>query len=60
MPDALRDYFQDGRDFGIQITYYIEEEEPLGGSGCVKNTAELLTETFLVISIVVIALQTLI
>ncbi len=50
LPDALRDYFQDGKDFGIQITYYVEDEEPLGTAGCVKNTAELLSETFLVIS----------
>jgi mannose-1-phosphate guanylyltransferase/phosphomannomutase len=50
LPDVLRDYFQDGSDFGIQITYAIEEDQPLGTAGCVKNIAELLDETFLVIS----------
>ncbi|MBE9035989.1 mannose-1-phosphate guanyltransferase [aff. Roholtiella sp. LEGE 12411] len=50
LPDVLRDYFQDGGDFGIQMTYAVEEDQPLGTAGCVKNIAELLDETFLVIS----------
>jgi len=50
LPDVLRDYFQDGSDFGIQMTYSVEEDQPLGTAGCVKNSAELLDETFLVIS----------
>ncbi len=50
LPDIMRDYFQDGSDFGVEMTYAIEEEQPLGTAGCVKNIAELLNETFLVIS----------
>ena len=50
LPDVLRDYFQDGSDFGVQMTYAIEEDQPLGTAGCVKNITELLDETFLVIS----------
>lgn len=50
LPDIMRDYFQDGSDFGIQMTYAVEEDQPLGTAGCVKNIAELLDETFLVIS----------
>jgi len=50
LPDVMRDYFQDGSDFGIQMTYAVEEDQPLGTAGCVKNIAELLDETFLVIS----------
>jgi mannose-1-phosphate guanylyltransferase/phosphomannomutase len=50
LPDVLRDYFQDGSDFGVQMTYAVEEDQPLGTAGCVKNIAELLDETFLVIS----------
>ncbi len=50
LPDVLRDYFQDGSDFGVQMTYAVEEDQPLGTGGCVKNIAELLDETFLVIS----------
>lgn len=50
LPDVMRDYFQDGHDFGVQMTYAVEEEQPLGTAGCVKNIAELLDDTFLVIS----------
>ncbi|NEQ94195.1 MAG: NTP transferase domain-containing protein, partial [Okeania sp. SIO2G4] len=50
LPDVMREYFQDGSQFGVQMTYAIEEEQPLGTAGCVKNIAELLDETFLVIS----------
>lgn len=50
LPDVMRDYFQDGSDFGIQMTYAVEEDQPLGTAGCVKNVAELLDETFVVIS----------
>lgn len=50
LPDVMRDYFQDGNDFGVEITYSVEEDQPLGTAGCVKNIAELLDDTFLVIS----------
>jgi mannose-1-phosphate guanylyltransferase / phosphomannomutase len=50
LPDVMRDYFQNGRQFGVQMTYAVEEEQPLGTAGCVKNIEELLDETFLVIS----------
>jgi mannose-1-phosphate guanylyltransferase/phosphomannomutase len=50
LPDIMRDYFQDGSDFGVQMTYAVEEDQPLGTAGCVKNIADLLDDTFLVIS----------
>ena len=50
LPDVMRDYFQDGSDFGVQMTYAVEEDQALGTAGCVKNISELLNETFLVIS----------
>lgn len=50
LPDVMRDYFQDGSDFGVQMTYAVEEDQPLGTAGCVKNIAELLDDTFVVIS----------
>ncbi|OUC15439.1 MAG: mannose-1-phosphate guanylyltransferase [Alkalinema sp. CACIAM 70d] len=50
LPDLLRDYFQDGSDFGVQMIYAVEEDKPLGTAGCVKNISELLDETFIVIS----------
>jgi mannose-1-phosphate guanylyltransferase / phosphomannomutase len=50
LPDLIRDYFRDGADFGVKISYAVEEDFPLGTAGCVKSIAPLLTETFLVIS----------
>ncbi|NDJ19108.1 mannose-1-phosphate guanyltransferase [Myxacorys almedinensis] len=50
LPDVMRDYFQDGSDFGVQMTYAVEEDQPLGTAGCVRNIIELLNGTFLVIS----------
>jgi mannose-1-phosphate guanylyltransferase / phosphomannomutase len=50
LPDIMRDYFQDGCEFGVQMTYAVEEDQPLGTAGCVKNIADLLDDTFLVIS----------
>lgn len=50
LPDVMRDYFQDGSDYGVQMTYAVEEDQPLGTAGCVRNIAELLDDTFLVIS----------
>lgn len=50
LPDIMRDYFQDGKDFGVEMTYAVEEEQPLGTAGCVKNIEQWLNETFLVIS----------
>jgi mannose-1-phosphate guanylyltransferase / phosphomannomutase len=50
LPDVLRDYFQDGSEFGVRMSYAVEEQTPLGTAGCVKNVEELLTDTFLVIS----------
>lgn len=50
LPDVMREYFRDGSDFGVQITYAVEEDQALGTAGCVKNIAALLNSTFLVIS----------
>ncbi|ELR96350.1 mannose-1-phosphate guanyltransferase [Gloeocapsa sp. PCC 73106] len=50
LPDIMREYFEDGTDFNVQITYSVEEEQPLGTAGCVKKAEELLNDTFLVIS----------
>ncbi|BAU65795.1 Nucleotidyl transferase [Stanieria sp. NIES-3757] len=50
LPDVMRDYFQDGSDFGVEMTYAVEEEQPLGTAGCVKNIQQWLDDTFLVIS----------
>ena len=50
LPDIFRDYFQDGSDFGVRLSYAVEEDQPLGTAGSVKNVEEWLSGTFLVIS----------
>jgi mannose-1-phosphate guanylyltransferase / phosphomannomutase len=50
LPDVMRDYFQDGSDFGVQMTYAVEEEQPLGTAGSVKNIHQWLDDTFITIS----------
>ncbi|MGE5582767.1 MAG: sugar phosphate nucleotidyltransferase [Bacillota bacterium] len=49
LPEAIRNYFGDGHDFGLRMRYFTEET-PLGTAGSVRNCAEFLDETFLVIS----------
>ncbi|MEG1613232.1 MAG: nucleotidyltransferase family protein [Clostridia bacterium] len=46
---AISDYFGDGADIGVKLSYFIEES-PLGTAGSVKAAAENLDENFLVIS----------
>jgi mannose-1-phosphate guanylyltransferase/phosphomannomutase len=50
LPHVIQNYFGDGREWGVNITYAVEEKMPLGTAGCVKAIADLLDETFLVIS----------
>ena len=47
--NQIRDYFGDGSDFGVRMRYAMEEQ-PLGTAGSVRNAADELDETFLVIS----------
>ncbi len=49
LPEQIKDYFGDGRDFGVTLNYYIEDT-PLGTAGSVKNAESFLDEPFLVIS----------
>ena len=49
LPDAIRDYFGDGHDFGVRLTYCFEKE-PLGTAGAVKNAAEYLDGPFIVLN----------
>jgi len=50
MPKVIEDYFGDGEEWGISISYALEET-PLGTAGSVKNAQELIgDDTFLVIS----------
>jgi mannose-1-phosphate guanylyltransferase/phosphomannomutase len=49
MANAIRTYFGDGSEFGVDISY-ATEETPLGTAGSVRNAMDLLDERFLVIS----------
>ncbi len=50
LPHVLQNYFGDGSDFGVSISYSIEEKMPLGTAGSVKAVADQLKDTFIVIS----------
>lgn len=49
LPDAIREYFGDGSEFGMRIDYVVEDS-PLGTAGAVKNAARDVTSTFLVLN----------
>ncbi|HKE98682.1 MAG TPA: sugar phosphate nucleotidyltransferase [Actinomycetes bacterium] len=49
LASQVRTYFGDGKDMGVDLTY-ATETTPLGTAGSVRNAAEQLRETFLVIS----------
>ena len=49
MANAIRTYFGDGSEFGVNISY-ATEETPLGTAGSVRNAMNQLDERFLVIS----------
>lgn len=49
MAASIQDFFEDGRALGMKLTYAVEEF-PLGTAGSVRNAADLLDDTFLVIS----------
>lgn len=49
MPEVIKDYFGDGKEYGVNIRYYIEQV-PLGTAGSVKNAEEFLDDSFVVIS----------
>jgi mannose-1-phosphate guanylyltransferase/phosphomannomutase len=49
LPEEIRDYFGDGRRFGVDLRYFTEDI-PLGTAGSVRNAGSFLDETFVVIS----------
>ena len=50
LPHVIQNYFGDGHEFGVNISYAVEEKMPLGTAGCVKAIESMLDETFIVIS----------
>ncbi len=49
LPSVITDYFGDGSEWDINLSYFIEES-PLGTGGSVKNAEEFLDDTFIIIS----------
>ncbi|KJS80053.1 MAG: hypothetical protein JM58_19280 [Peptococcaceae bacterium BICA1-8] len=49
MASHIMDYYGDGKDYGVNLKYFIEET-PLGTAGSIKNAQAFLDDTFLVIS----------
>ncbi|MDQ2085972.1 mannose-1-phosphate guanyltransferase [Herbivorax sp. ANBcel31] len=49
MPNKIKNYFNDGREYGVNLKYYIEDK-PMGTAGSVKNAEDFLDDTFIVIS----------
>jgi mannose-1-phosphate guanylyltransferase/phosphomannomutase len=49
LPGDVTAYFQDGSAWGLSLEYFIERE-PLGTAGSVKNAAQALKSTFVVMS----------
>lgn len=49
MADEIASYFSSGKDYGVSITYSIEEE-PLGTAGSIKKIQDKLSDTFIIIS----------
>jgi mannose-1-phosphate guanylyltransferase len=47
LPDRIQSYFGDGTEWGVHLSYLVEET-PLGTAGAVKNAEALLDEPFLV------------
>ncbi|MGD9893299.1 MAG: sugar phosphate nucleotidyltransferase [Dehalococcoidia bacterium] len=45
LPDPIRDYFRDGYQFGVRLTYVVEDQ-PLGSGGAIKQLERELTEPF--------------
>ncbi|NPA54674.1 MAG: NTP transferase domain-containing protein [Aquificae bacterium] len=48
-PEVITDYFKDGSDFGVNITY-VRPDDDYGTAGAVKKAEKYLDETFIVVS----------
>jgi len=49
LPEKVKNQYGCGEDYGLNISYFVEDS-PLGTAGSVKNTADFLRDTFIVIS----------
>lgn len=49
LPQLIAEHFGDGAGWGVRLTY-VEEKEPLGTGGAIKNCESLLGEPFLAVN----------
>lgn len=49
MPEVIQGYFGDGTNFGVKLTYALEDQ-PLGTAGAVKNAERFLDGSFVVLN----------
>jgi mannose-1-phosphate guanylyltransferase len=49
LPEVICDYFGDGSQFKVRLTYCLERE-PMGTAGAVKNAEKYLNSTFIVLN----------
>jgi NDP-sugar pyrophosphorylase family protein len=49
LPEVIEEYFGDGTEFGVKLTYFMEEE-PRGTAGAVKNAESYLDGPFFVLN----------
>ncbi|MCX7738246.1 MAG: sugar phosphate nucleotidyltransferase [Hydrogenothermaceae bacterium] len=48
-PDVIQNYFKDGKDFGVNITYILPDDD-YGTAGAVKKAQKHIDERFIVVS----------
>ncbi len=49
LPDIITEYFKDGSDFGVNITYTLEDPKtPLGTAGAILSARQYISESFIV------------
>ena len=48
MAEKIQDYFGDGSNFGVNISYFVEDK-PLGNAGALIKMKKQLTESFLIL-----------
>jgi len=49
MPEVIKDYFKDGKDLGVNITYFLPDDD-YGTAGAVGFARDFLDETFIIVS----------
>ncbi len=48
-PEVIKNYFKDGEDFGVKITYVLPDDD-YGTAGAVKKAEKYLDEKFIIVS----------